>query len=301
MYFELVKTVLEGEITNYMNSYGLTRDEVLTKIRSCIDATSAQYRNPNPIIDYSDALCRLGYIYRHVGINATLFERTLNEDATMKCMIDAKIASGNLTIASLGGGPGTELLGLAKYLSQRIPQSPIKINFTVLDNVVQWVETWKQLAKAAEQKLEAQWGSNWLTTSPDFLGLDVLEPSSYSGFTTMFKDVDIIVCNYLFSENQTKLQVAGQAISQLAGIVGNDCTFVIIDRLEQNTNFVNDVIAQFQAIFSQIQKGEFAGKMDQDEQISVLGQDLINRLRYPRLKYRNADGSASVFWFTARK
>ena len=304
MYFTIVKGVVEQGINDYIDAHGIGRDEVLTKIRTHMDHTSQQHRqsDSDPDIDYGSPLCRLGYIYRHAGINATLFEWALAEDMTIENMIEQKIASGNLTVASLGGGPGTELLGLAKYLSRRIIHNPFRINFTVLDNVNQWAETWIQLAKASEQQLETKLESGRPTISPQFLRLDALEPSSYSDFTTMFKDTDIVVCNYLFSENKTKLDLAGQAIARLADAVSDGCSFVVIDRLEQNTSFVDDVVERFQAIFGPIQTHEFAGTMDSDEQVSDLGTELLDRLGHPRLTFRTRyHGLPTVFWFTVQK
>lgn len=55
-------------------------------------------------------------------------------------------------MCAVGGGPGTELLGLAKYLLRK-PGFPKRIAFTLLDSVPQWAETWQQLADAVEEEL----------------------------------------------------------------------------------------------------------------------------------------------------
>src|SRR5690606_25196920 len=114
--------------------------------------TATEHRRDEPAIDYDDALCRLGYLYRHAPANATLFEQVLLGSGELRGKIrDA--AHNVLRIFAIGGGPGTELLGLAKYLLRRQRSIPRKIRFTVLDNVPHWGETWEQLAEAVEDEL----------------------------------------------------------------------------------------------------------------------------------------------------
>ena len=217
-------------------------------------------------------------------------------------VITSSVKAEKLTVCSLGGGPGTELLGLTKFLSRQAKKVPPRIEFTVLDNVNHWAETWKQLAKAAERTFEAQFGKGQVIVEQNFLKDDALDPSTYIGYPSFFKEVNLVVCNYLFSENQTKLDEAGQAISNLAHIVSDGCIFVVIDRLEQNTNFVKKVEELFQSLFGQVQVQHLAGIMDPDEQVSELGDELREKLEYPRLKFRTRHyGSPTAFWFTVQK
>ena len=79
-----------------------------------MEHTSREYRSQNPQIDYRDPLCRLGYLYRHAAANATAFERGLNNSNLLANFSDA--GKQDLNVCAVGGGPGTELLGLAKHL-----------------------------------------------------------------------------------------------------------------------------------------------------------------------------------------
>ena len=301
MYFEIVKKVVEGEIGNYMKAYGISRDEVLTKVWSCIDHTHGEYYKSDPSINYDDPFCRLGYLYRYAGINATLFERVLTEDQMLQSTISNPFDYEELTICSLGGGPGTELLGLIKWLSRDNVLIPNRINFTVMDNVNHWAETWTQLARASEQTIQATKGQSHLVIAPTFLAADVLAPSSYSGYPSMFKDTKVVVFNYLLSENQSRLDVAQPAIAALVDAVSDGCIFVVIDRLEKKGNFVNNVVSLFESNFGPVQRRSFSGIMDSDEQKSEMGNELIAKLGYPRIDFRAyPNGSPRVFWFTVK-
>ena len=301
MYFEIVKQVVEQGIADYAAAYSIGRDEVLTKMKSHIDHTQKQHYKSDPEISYDDPLCRLGYLHRHAGINATLFERVLKEDQALQTTITDAETRGRLRVCSLGGGPGTELLGLVKYLLRQKVKAPQRIDFTVLDNVYYWAETWEQLAEAAEGVLEAELGSDRPTVSQGFLSFDVFDPSSYDGLPSKFKNVDIVVCNYLFSENKDNLDDAKRAIPRLSRLVSDGCAFVVIDRLENNTDFVSNVVSIFESVFGPVKVNEVSGLMDLDEEKSVLGNDLLGRLGNPRLQFRTNNGRPTVFWFTVQK
>ena len=87
------------------------------------------------------------------------------------------------------------------------------------------------------------------TIAPMFLPFDVLDSASYRNLVAQFKKIDIVVFNYLFSENKTKLEEAQQALEHLAQITPNDCAFVVIDRLENNPQFTNEVVRLFESAF----------------------------------------------------
>ena len=73
--------------------------------------------------------CRLGYLYRHAPANATLFEQVLLGSGELGQGLrdaDRRI----LHVCAIDGGPGTEFLGLAKFLIRRSGSVPRKIAFT---------------------------------------------------------------------------------------------------------------------------------------------------------------------------
>ena len=115
MYIELVRRVLEDAVTLHVVQTQRTVDEVLREISEHIDVTSREHKRDEPEIRYDDPLCRLGYLYTHAAANATLFEKVLGHSDELRGKIDGASQEA-LNVCSLGGGPGTELLGLAKYL-----------------------------------------------------------------------------------------------------------------------------------------------------------------------------------------
>lgn len=236
--------------------------EVLTAIRTHIDATAKEHQKDEPDIKYEDPLCRLGYLYRHATANATLFELVLRESGELRSVI-RQSTDQRLNMCAVGGGPGTELLGLAKYLLRRPGfiekyllrrrRFPKKITFTLLDSVPQWAETWQQLADAVEAELQRATEESSSKTCPSivpaFLPLDVLRAESYNSYAYQFGGSQVMIFNYLFSESKTRLTEGKAAVNRLHAMAPKGCVFVVIDRLENNPKFKDDVVAIFRGVF----------------------------------------------------
>ena len=109
LYLEIIKSVLDSAVQIYAQDSGTAAADVLKKIRGHIDKTTDEYWKDSPEIQYEDPLCRLGYLYRHGAANATLFERVLKGSRELQTKLRHS-EQGSLSICSVGGGPGTELL-----------------------------------------------------------------------------------------------------------------------------------------------------------------------------------------------
>ena len=306
MYIDLVRRVLEQAVDVYATASGKPVSDVLAEIRGHIDETAKEHRKDEPDIDYQNPLCRLGYLYRHATANATLFERVLKESGELRSLL-RNAANSRINLCAVGGGPGTELLGLAKFMIRRRDDFPKKITFTVLDAVPQWAETWQQLADAVEVELQRTAHDVEAESSPvivpAFLPLDVLNADSYTSYAYQFSGTQVMIFNYLFSETKTRLADAEAAVAKLHEMAPAGCVFVVIDRLENDGAFNETVLQMFQKRSSKaIQMHEHGGWLDSDEQSKDMGEQLYKSLGYPRAKFfTDIYRAPTVFWFTAVK
>ena len=248
-----------------------------------------------------------GYLYMNAPANATVFERVLTRSDDVGRIIQES-SQGILNICSMGGGPGTELLGIVKHFLQQddlVP--PRKIAFTVIDKVKEWADTWIQLADASEDELRSSLAIDGVeppTIAPMFVPFDVLDSATYGNLVAQFKKVDLVVFNYLFSENKTRLDQAQQALEELARITREDCVFVVIDRMERNQVFSEEVVNVFQSAFGcEVALSTLGGTLDTDEQTSEMGEMLTATLkRTPRVKFfTDQRRFPTVFWFVVKR
>ena len=306
MYFRLLKSVIENAIELHANETDQTKQAVLEQMNNYIIETSRQYREVEPQIHYDDPICRLGYLYMNAAANATLFEKVLYFSRDARDIL-TNSAQDTLNVLSMGGGPGTELLGLVKYLRNQDDLPPRRIDFTVIDNVFQWSETWRALAIAAEHELRSsliQDGIEPTAIAPMFLPFDVFDHSQYRGVAGQCRAADLVVFNYIFSENKTKLDEARKAIEQLSNLTSDECVFLVIDRLESNGLFNQAVQDIFESTFgTSIEHRTIGTSLDPDEQVSDLGPLLTQNLsRTPRLTFYNRQSrNPTVFWFDVKR
>lgn len=289
MYFDIVKSVLDAGIARYGSDNSMTRDNVCDAIRSHIERTSEEHYKDEPNIEYINPLCRLGYLYVHTAANATLFERALADSSELRQRIQSR--SGNrLGICAVGGGPGTEMLGLVKHLAT-YPYIPSRVDFTVLDGVPQWSESWMMLAKEAEAELAQlaqRVGCPPPPIAPMFLPMDVMNAASYQNYGFAFGAVDIIVMNYLLSENKTRLAAFHPALQFMVSRATAGTLLVFIDRKEYapGTTFLPNIrwLTQNSGL-EVIEEIEFGKTLDRDEQASDLDDYLDKFKRLPRVKF----------------
>lgn len=126
MLFSSVRSILLRNISAIAKSQDLSWNEVARKAAQHLNSmTAAWFDGEAPTIGYNDPLCRWAYMFRHAAAQANLFCRVLIE-ARMCCKpFGERLTREEVSMVVLGGGPGTELLGLAK-----LPQSSSASRFT---------------------------------------------------------------------------------------------------------------------------------------------------------------------------
>src|SRR5262245_34251643 len=116
MYFEATKRILSVSLESIARSRKLTRPQVLKKAASHLKLMSDQwYAGEAPQIAYDDPLCRWAYVFAHVPAHANLFEKVIGICAKVCPEFGQVLHAEEVSMLVFGGGPGTELLGLAKY------------------------------------------------------------------------------------------------------------------------------------------------------------------------------------------
>lgn len=299
IYFQTVKSVLDKAINDYCQDNQVLSDDVDKLIVNHIKSTADAHRNPDPDIDYFEPLCRLGYLYVHAGANATLFEWALTFDESLSALVEAH-AGRSLSICAVGGGPGTELLGLSKYLLLQ-SSVPSSISFSILDNVPQWSETWSHLADAIQELLNTHLRVR-VTINRSFHPMDVVDANGYRSYAWLFRQTDLFVYNYLLSENQVRMQHFVAALNEMATRASVGSYFLVIDRLERNTNFREQArIAMIKSGLSIVSEYEFGGVMT-DGESALLPYTMRFQPRRPRRWFRTLHAHhPTVFVVVAKK
>ncbi|WNG40099.1 hypothetical protein F0U61_45270 [Archangium violaceum] len=309
MYFKAIKNILDDAINSYSQDMGEPVDSLCAKMGAHLQEMAKQHREDDPVIAYNEPLCRLAYLYKHVAANATLCERALSRIDAAKKALKAR-AGKKLRVCSVGGGPGSELLGLVKFLVRNDkPEKfmPERIDFTIFDLVPQWGESWGQLANQAESILKAEGKSDGFDApaiAHNFYPLDITKKSSYKDFAWLLKNVDLVIFNYVISENIEHLDDIADALKIISTKSNDDAALVFIDRKE-HSNRINDwlIDALPDAGFMLTAPPLFeSGILDGDDQVSPhLGQYPKKIGQNPRTKFwiQTSQGRIPTAFFLA--
>lgn len=138
--------------------------------------------------DYSSDTQKFCYLYKYAVAHGYYIYSTLKR---LKPKIKPSIFSRNPTrIACIGGGPATEIIGLAKYLREVESENignPVEI--TVFDREASWND--------ACQRVLACVGSG-LNITLKFSQFDATDPASYGGLD--FSGFHLVTANFFASE-----------------------------------------------------------------------------------------------------
>ena len=145
MLFRAINSILLQNLRAIARSRNLDANQAAEKIAAHIKDMQGQwFAEEPPAIEYEDPLCRWAYLFAHVPVQANLFQRVLIEAGRHCEAFGRKLIGDKLSMVVLGGGPGTELLGLAKYYVERAKlvgcREQIEIRVDIIDRVAAWVE-----------------------------------------------------------------------------------------------------------------------------------------------------------------
>lgn len=138
-------------------------------------------------IDYGEPETRWCYLYKYVAPHA---------DYLFKVLRRAKAAKGPLfrstkvEVACLGGGPGTDVIALVRYLASQANNEPVEaVHFVVFDVEPGW--------EAPMNVLLGQVGGPIKFTA-EFRVLDVADPSTWEDVA--FREFDMVLSSFFVSE-----------------------------------------------------------------------------------------------------
>jgi hypothetical protein len=277
--FSAVNRILRQNLNPAATAQGLrTTDEVVAAIVNYLELMSAAWRSgETPNIPYDHPLCRLAYIYRQVPAQANLFHRVVQECDMRSLSFHEKLRRDVLSIVVFGGGPGTELLGFAKYYRNRANyeiQEQANFEVDVIDHVVGWNENVSWVRNEVDREYADKFGdrrSNWPARfNTNTYTLKFSDISTFGNLTSVFNR-DIFILNSVISEvyDPNNLSQLSRLLQKMVAGSGDDAHFLFVDRSDSKTvNKINELVTNLNLEVEV--HGDTKGSMDGDEDRSVL-------------------------------
>lgn len=233
-----LQTVLSQTRNVICDIYGISEGEAFSRVQAFIEDNSERWRLEDPNINYEDPFCRMAYLYMNVAVHASLVEEALAFYPQVKTLVQERVAAGqDIQIAITGGGPGSELLGIVRYIETLRLGQPAHLDLVLVDRIREWDESWHALKTGIDEELKSEYGDNraaWpVTISRSFLPLDMTNDQDFTYFATRFRSIDFFLVTYLVSELKgSRTELAG-VIRTLMSRARPDALMLFIDRDEK--------------------------------------------------------------------
>jgi hypothetical protein len=181
--FKVVEKVLH-------DCYAAVPDSAPTRdaaINAAMSATSTQYttklvKQGGP--DFSSAATRFGYVLKYVPAHA----HWVYELIMWSPEAQALFKRNKLRMVSIGGGPGSDLVGVLKYMEET-GDCPA-LHCEIIDGCIDWKSTWSDLAFSLD----------WVKPlHTDYVIHDAGDPATWAAPSSIDKG-DLVVLNFFASE-----------------------------------------------------------------------------------------------------
>ena len=297
-YFETIKAALDASFAGICEHLGLSREEACRTIKQHLATMSHEwFSGQTPNIVYGDPLCRFAYLFCHVGANANLCEVAIRSSPDLCDFIDTTLEKAEeLRVCAFGGGPGTELLALSKFLLGRAFPVHVEISFTLLDRVPEWAETWNALEAQIKAGLKATYGPKSkrpFSTSKTFVPFDMTKAHQYANLSHLLEQ-DVYVMNYVVSEvvgDHAKFQ---ELITAASSAAPPGSKFLVVDRDQDRViENTNDLLTKAGLTVGSVQKTSTC--MDLNERKDSLEPYISAIDRRPRLQWGSWSGRGAFF------
>ena len=168
--FELVKLALDELYQEASDEYG---DDVDDRVKNRIDYLSINYGKLNSKdrvpIDYSDPATRFAYVFKYVATHGDYLVQALEKYRSSFGGI--LFPNEQLRVSCIAGGPGSDVIGVVKYLSDHNEESVRKVVCYLLDGEQAWADTWTEIGSSLDKNI---------SVDVHFQPLDVTKPETWS-------------------------------------------------------------------------------------------------------------------------
>lgn len=300
--FDVVGKVVNTQVDAIASASGQPRSEIVSKIKRHVELISKEYfsgRRPN--IPFDAPLSRIAYLYSVVSINARLLEVVFDSDSELQQWFGTVYRrKGEVAICTLGGGPGTEILGLAKWIERQHFNSPMVLNPLITDKFGEWGENWLALRDQINGEITHRYGTGRMgrpvTVTGSFSSLDV-ENTADLAKLRLVGSRDFFIMSYLISSIFGRFENLSSFMTSLVAEVPHGSKFLFIDRAASYDKFkgpIRELSSKAGLRLAEFHTSVSNHPQDSGEQASDLGVIREELGISPRLKW-------NAFWVLGTK
>lgn len=187
--FELIAKVIK-RIRRRLEDEGLDGipEKMQEKLRYLSGGYARLHGSNSHAIDYSNGVTQLCYVFKYVAAHADYLFKVLRRARSAAA---APLFSGKtLRVACLGGGPGSDIIGIMRYLEHHRSGEPTS---QVIVDIYDKEEAWLPVLKDIVGEITSD-----ISLDVTFVALDVSDASTWD--TADFSKYDLITASFFVSE-----------------------------------------------------------------------------------------------------
>lgn len=270
--FQLVYKVLSELYEQVKAIHGKAADE---KIKAAMTALSTSYSKLTdgkmPPIDYSDPTTRFAYVFKYVASHADYVRQVL--DLVSDELSDELLKEEKIVVSCLGGGPGSELVGLLHHVLAAGEAEVEALTCYLCDREQAWADSWTEIG----QELDAD-----IKLFVNFQGLDVTKKEDWAK-QRKFLSADLFISSYFASEVVRIKDEAADFWKELGSSSKKGAKFLFIDNAHTAfTDYIREIASNSGLETVVVKQVEKTPRWD--EQKSDLGEFLERFGQSPKLK-----------------
>lgn len=262
--FQIIKSVLD-EAYNEIEGSETEKDQLIS---NALEYLRGEYSKllTGAGIDYSHPITRFAYIYTYVTSHANLVCTIIENSSELSAVFDSE----RVNVACIGGGPGSDFLGILKYLMIKGKRPAVK--FQLCDKEKTWAESWSDVDDKVDPGFRI---------STSYLPLDVTKPEDWQPHTKYLQS-DLFTMIYFMSEVRALRDSSDDYFANLFGRAKQGSLFLFVDN--NNVEFYSwfDELAEKHGV-EILKSKETSMTAPIDENKCDLGK-YYEKFTYPKLK-----------------
>ena len=183
---QLIKLVLDDAYAVIDAPNDAAKDNLILTELGQLSAEYGKLASPNSVaIDYSDPVKRFAYIYKYTVAHADYIMQLIEKSQLLRDLLGKQ----SIELACLGGGPGSDLLGVLKHLI-RTGAEDLRLKCYIFDKERAWGESWSDVASQLNPPFRID---------TVFHQMDVTDPTTWRSYHKLFR-ADLFTLSYFLSE-----------------------------------------------------------------------------------------------------
>jgi len=184
-FFQLIKWVLD-RLYHEIDGDDTQKDDTIRRKLECLSKHyNSMFSDGVPkSVDYGPPEVRFAYIFGYTCAHASYVHQLIEHCPVLSALFEGK----EVEISCIGGGPGSDFLGILKYMIQEGKRPDLYCN--LYDKEQAWGDNWNAVAKKLGPGFRVY---------ANFLGIDVTSPNSWK-YQRGYLGSDLVTIVYFVSE-----------------------------------------------------------------------------------------------------